>query len=140
MSSFLSSVSPSSSNSGTVECPATDTEDLIPSITTDVTARKEAIMTQVRTELALANAQELINVCDVSSPNLLFASLRLRIFYLTDRKRTSNVTPNASRSQAILFPAQNRYSSSLAVDRPSNCVIRRVFPGAWIVTWKLVSL
>ncbi|KAG6873234.1 hypothetical protein C0995_001252 [Termitomyces sp. Mi166 len=43
MSSFLSSIPSTSSSS------------------TDVTARKEAIMAQVRTELALANAQELIN-------------------------------------------------------------------------------
>ncbi|KAG5730052.1 hypothetical protein E4T56_gene5850 [Termitomyces sp. T112] len=40
------------------------------SSSTDVTARKEAIMTQVRTEIALANAQELINVRHISSPNL----------------------------------------------------------------------
>lgn len=54
-------------------------------------ARKEAIMSQVRSELALSNAQELINVRRVDDLFRCYEALTLG----NSRKSTKNASQNA---------------------------------------------
>ena len=75
--------------------------------TVDLNARKEAVMASVRNELALANAQELMNVRYVASFFPFDVSIRKinkhshgcgvppRFYHLSLRKQTTSATPSA---------------------------------------------
>jgi hypothetical protein len=69
-------------------------------------ARKEAMMNSVRSELALANAQELMNVCECDTDEITASLLAV-----TSRKQTRNVSSNASPSRALRCHHRNRHAS-----------------------------
>ena len=66
-------------------------------------ARKEAIMNNIKQELAMTNAQELMNV--------RFHSVRMIfMLYLYFRKLVNAVLPNVSQNRVMLSRTRSRYA------------------------------